>query len=63
MAMARHNSLTTVVTGVWDKEKCARDTDDELARDIRRAKKTSTRLEMARRGYMVIDYFANYFDM
>jgi hypothetical protein len=32
LTMTGRNSLTLVVTDVWEKEKCARDTDDELAR-------------------------------
>jgi hypothetical protein len=56
MAMAHRNSLTTIVTDIWDKEKRACDADDELARDIRCAKKASIRLEMVRGRYVVVDY-------
>jgi hypothetical protein len=46
--MAQRNTLTTVITDMWEKASRARDAAEEEVRDIRRAKRASIRSEMAR---------------
>nr|XP_051220267.1 putative leucine-rich repeat receptor-like protein kinase At2g19210 [Lolium perenne] len=53
LTMARRNSLTTVITDMWEMEKRARDTNVEEAHDIGRAKRASIHSEMACRAIIL----------
>jgi hypothetical protein len=55
--MAHLNSLTIVVIDVWEKAKRDRDlVEEEEEHDVRKAKHTSICSEMARRGFIIVDY-------
>jgi hypothetical protein len=40
---------------VWEKAKQARDATDKEERNVRRAKRASIRLEMARHGFIIVN--------
>jgi hypothetical protein len=56
LAMARCNSLMTVVTNVWEKANHARDAAEGEENDVRRAKRASIRPEMAQHDFVIVDY-------
>jgi hypothetical protein len=56
LAMARRNSLTAVVTDMWEKAKRAFDADEEEARDIQKEKWASICSELTCRSYVIVDY-------